>query len=44
MPAAGAVEINGVRIEAREGAAIRDVGVVRIKEIEDSEIVMVDAP
>jgi redox-sensitive bicupin YhaK (pirin superfamily) len=36
--------INGVRIEACDGAAIKDVAVVRITEIEDSEIVMVDAP
>jgi redox-sensitive bicupin YhaK (pirin superfamily) len=44
VPASGAVEINGVRIEACDGAAIKDVAVVRITEIEDSEIVMVDAP
>jgi redox-sensitive bicupin YhaK (pirin superfamily) len=44
VPASGAIEINGVRIEARDGAAIKDVAVVRITAIEDSEIVMVDAP
>jgi redox-sensitive bicupin YhaK (pirin superfamily) len=44
VPASGAVEINGVRIEARDGAAIKDVPVVRITAIEDSEVVMVDAP
>jgi redox-sensitive bicupin YhaK (pirin superfamily) len=44
VPASGAVEINGVRIEARDGAAITDVAVVRITAIEDSEVVMVDAP
>jgi hypothetical protein len=44
VPASGAVEINGVRIEARDGAAIKDVAFVRITAIEDSEIVMVDAP
>ncbi len=44
VPASGAVEINGVRIEARDGAAIKDVAVIRITAIEDSEIVMVDAP
>ena len=44
VPASGAVEINGVRIEACDGAAIKDVDVVRITAIEDSEIVMVDAP
>ncbi len=44
VPASGAVEINGVRIEARDGVAIKDVAVVRITAIEDSEVVMVDAP
>jgi quercetin 2,3-dioxygenase len=44
VPAKGAVEINGVRIEARDGAAIKHVAVVRIRAIEDSEVVMVDTP
>jgi len=43
VPAAGAVEINGVRVNARDGAAIRDVGTVTITALEDSEIVLVDA-
>jgi quercetin 2,3-dioxygenase len=44
VPASGAVEINGVRIEARDGAAITDVATVRVTAIEDSEVVLVDAP
>ena len=44
VPASGAVEVNGVRIDARDGAAIRDVPVVRITAIENSELVMVDVP
>jgi redox-sensitive bicupin YhaK (pirin superfamily) len=44
VPASGAVEVNGVRIDACDGAAIKNVAVVRITAIEDSEIVMVDAP
>jgi redox-sensitive bicupin YhaK (pirin superfamily) len=44
VPASGAVEVNGVRIDARDGAAIKDVAVVRITAIEDSELVMVDVP
>jgi len=44
VPASGAVEINGVRIGARDGAAIRDVAVLRITAMEDAELVMVDAP
>jgi len=43
VPASGAVEVNGTRIDARDGAAIKDVGVVRITALQDSEIVMVDA-
>jgi quercetin 2,3-dioxygenase len=44
VPASGAVEVNGVRINARDGAAIKGVPVITITAIEDSEIVMVDAP
>ena len=44
VPASGAVEVNGLRINARDGAAIKDVAVVRITAIKDSELVMVDAP
>jgi redox-sensitive bicupin YhaK (pirin superfamily) len=44
VPASGAVEVNGVRIDARDGAAIKDIAVVRITAIENSELVMVDAP
>jgi hypothetical protein len=42
--ASSAVEINGMRIEARDGAAIEVVAAVRIAAIADSELVMVDAP
>jgi redox-sensitive bicupin YhaK (pirin superfamily) len=44
VPALGAVEVNGVRINARDGAAIKDVAAVTIKAIADSEVVMVDTP
>jgi redox-sensitive bicupin YhaK (pirin superfamily) len=43
VPSSGAVEINGVRIEARDGAAIRKEAVVTVTALEDSEIVLVDA-
>ncbi|MGH8172220.1 MAG: pirin family protein [Rhodanobacteraceae bacterium] len=42
VPAKGAVEINGVRIDARDGAAIRDEALIRVKALEDSELVLVD--
>lgn len=43
VPAAGAVEINGVRVNARDGAAIRDEDRLKITALEDSEVVLVDA-
>jgi len=44
VPASGAVDVNGVRIGARDGTAIKDVGVVRITALQDSELILVDAP
>lgn len=43
VPATGTVEVNGVRIEARDGAAIHDVANVRVTAIDDAELVFVDA-
>jgi redox-sensitive bicupin YhaK (pirin superfamily) len=43
VPATGAIEINGVRIDARDGAAIADEAVLNIVALEDAEIVLVDA-
>jgi hypothetical protein len=43
VPATGAVEIDGLRVGTRDGAAIRDIDTVRVTAIEDSEIVLVDA-
>ena len=43
VPAAGSVEVNGVRVNARDGAAIRDEATLRITALEDSELVLVDA-
>ena len=43
VPAIGAVEIDGVRLNARDGAAIRDQETVTVTALEDSEIVLVDA-
>jgi hypothetical protein len=37
------VEVEGVRLNARDGAAITDVRTVEIRAIEDAEIVLVDA-
>ena len=43
VPASGSVEINGIRLEARDGAAIADEPVLRVTAINDAEIVLVDA-
>jgi redox-sensitive bicupin YhaK (pirin superfamily) len=39
----GKVDVNGVTLEARDGAAIADEAVLRITANEDSELVLVDA-
>ena len=43
VPATGAITVNGVRIGARDGAAIRQEATITISALEDSEIVLVDA-
>jgi redox-sensitive bicupin YhaK (pirin superfamily) len=43
VPATGRIEINGVALEARDGAAIMDESVIRVTATEDAEIVLVDA-
>jgi redox-sensitive bicupin YhaK (pirin superfamily) len=43
VPAAGAVEVNGVVVNARDGVAIRDEARLKITALEDSELVLVDA-
>lgn len=43
VPAQGSVEVNGVRIEARDGAAITGETAVRVRATEDAEVVLVDA-
>ena len=42
VPATGAVEIDGVRVNARDGAAIAEQDVLRVTALEDSELVLVD--
>ena len=44
VPAKGKVEVNGVALNARDGAAITDVPAIRVTAVEDSEVVMVDVP
>jgi quercetin 2,3-dioxygenase len=37
------VEVNGVRLEARDGAAIKDETSLKVKALDDTEIILVDA-
>jgi quercetin 2,3-dioxygenase len=43
VPATGALEVNGVRIGARDGAAISDETALEIVGVEDAEVVLVEA-
>ena len=43
VPAKGSVEVNGVALNARDGAAIQEEPVVKVRAIEDTELVLVDA-
>jgi redox-sensitive bicupin YhaK (pirin superfamily) len=42
VPSTGAIDVNGIRIFARDGAAVKDVTALRIAAIEDADIVMVN--
>ena len=42
VPAKGSVEINGVKLDTRDGAAIRNETVLRVKALDDAELVLVD--
>jgi redox-sensitive bicupin YhaK (pirin superfamily) len=44
VPARGTVEVNGVTVPARAGAAITGVDNLTIRSSEDSEIVLADLP
>ena len=44
VPAVGSVDVNGVHIDARDGAAIANETVLKVKALEDAEVVLVDAP
>lgn len=42
VPAKGKVEVDGVTLDARDGAAISEVESIRVTAIEDTELVLVD--
>ena len=43
VPATGRIEVDGAALNARDGAAIRDVEAFTVTALEDSEVVLVDA-
>jgi redox-sensitive bicupin YhaK (pirin superfamily) len=43
VPAAGNVEVNGLRVDSRDGAALADEPFVKVKALSDAEIILVDA-
>jgi redox-sensitive bicupin YhaK (pirin superfamily) len=42
VPSTGSVELNGVKLDPRDGTAVRDEAMLRITAIEDAELVLVD--
>ncbi len=44
VPATGKIEVNGVTLDARDGAAIHGEEAIRVTSSEDAELVLVDAP
>lgn len=43
VPATGAIEVNGVRLDARDGGAVMDEDVLTVTALADAEIVLVDS-
>lgn len=43
VPAVGVVEVNGVKLNSRDGAAIKDEDAITVTALEDAELVLVDA-
>ena len=41
VPATGEIQVNGKRIQSREGLVIREEGAITIKALEDSEVVLI---
>jgi hypothetical protein len=43
VPAVGEVEVNGLKLATRDGAAVADEPVVTVKALTDAEVILVDA-
>jgi quercetin 2,3-dioxygenase len=44
VPTRGSLEVNGIRLGARDGAAIKDTMSLDLKALQDAELVLVDVP
>ena len=44
VPTRGSLEVNGIRLGARDGAAIKDTASLGLKALQDVELVLVDVP
>jgi quercetin 2,3-dioxygenase len=44
VPAIGSVSVNGVQVDARDGVAIKQLRQLTITALQDSEVVLVEAP
>ena len=44
VPSTGSVSVNGVQLDARDGAAIKKLRQLTITALRDSEVLLVDAP
>lgn len=44
VPSTGSVSVNGVQLDARDGAAIKELRQLTITALRDSEVLLVDAP
>jgi len=42
VPSKGAIDVNGVTLQTRDGAAIQQEPILRVKALEDSELLLVD--
>ena len=42
VPARGTIEVNGQRVGARDGVALRDIDTIEVRALEDAEVVLVD--
>jgi redox-sensitive bicupin YhaK (pirin superfamily) len=43
VPTLGAVDLDGIRLDPRDGAGVRDQSSLTVTAIDDAEVVLVDA-